>query len=90
MADTRTCVLFAGNSGAGKDTAADLLAKTLERRGVSTKRMAFADPIKELAVHLLGIPLKVSFGTQQDKLDFKVYDKTARHYVDEDVLERVA
>ena len=77
----RLCVIFAGNSGHGKDTAADMLSHELTNRGIKTARMAFADPIKDIAVHLLGIPKKVSYGTQQDKQDFTVYDKTARHWL---------
>jgi len=77
----RVCVLFAGNSGAGKDTAANMLADVCRERNISSLRMAFADPIKELAVHLLGIPLEVSYGTQQDKLDFHVYERSARHWL---------
>ena len=77
----RLCVLFAGNSGAGKDAAADILANELESRGCSTSRTAFADPIKELAVHLLGIPKSISYGSQQDKLDFEVYGKSARQHL---------
>jgi hypothetical protein len=75
-------VLFAGNAGHGKDTAADLLHEVLGyEHGISSHRMAFADPIKELVVHLLGIPKEISYGTQQDKLDYKVYDKSARHWL---------
>lgn len=77
----RICVLFAGNMGHGKDTAANMLADVCRQRNLSSLRMAFADPIKELAVHLLGIPKEVSYGTQQDKLDYHVYGKTARHWL---------
>ena len=81
MTQRRLCVLFAGNAGAGKDTAANMMADVCRERNVSTLRMAFADPIKEIAAHLLGIPLEVSHGTQQDKLDFHVYEKSARHWL---------
>jgi len=77
----RLCVLFAGNMGAGKDTAANMLADVCRDRNISNLRMAFADPIKEIAVHLFGIPKETSYGTQQDKLDFHVYEKTARHWL---------
>ena len=77
----RICVLFAGNSGHGKDTAANMLADVCRQRNVSSLRMAFADPIKDIAVHLLGIPKTTSYGTQQDKLDFHVYEKSARHWL---------
>lgn len=58
-----------------------MLAELALARGMGALRMAFADPIKELAVHLLGIPLETSYGTQQDKLDYKVYDNCARHWL---------
>lgn len=77
----RICVLFAGNAGHGKDTGANMLADVCREKGLSTLRLAFADPIKELAVHLLGIPKEVSYGTQQDKLDYEVYGKSARHWL---------
>jgi len=77
----RLCVLFAGNAGHGKSTAADMLAAEAKMRGIQTLQMAFADPIKEIAAHLLGIPLETSYGSQQDKLDFKVYGKSARHHL---------
>jgi len=81
MTQKRLCVLFAGNSGHGKDTAADMLAAEGKRLGKKILRMAFADPIKEIAAPLLGIPTDVSYGSQQDKLDFQVYGKTARHWL---------
>ena len=78
---SRICVVFAGNSGAGKDTAADMFAAICQKRGISNLRTAFADPIKEIVSHLLGIPKEVTYGSQQDKLDFQVYGKTARHWI---------
>jgi len=77
----RLCVLFAGNAGHGKDTAADMLAQVGADKGMEVLRMAFADPIKELAVHLLGIPKSVSYGTQEDKHNYTVYGKSARHWL---------
>jgi hypothetical protein len=77
----RICVLFAGCAGHGKDTAADMLHECLAKLDVSSTRMAFADPIKDILVHLLGIPKSVTYGTQQDKLDYKVYGKSARYWM---------
>jgi hypothetical protein len=73
--------MFAGTMGHGKDTAADMLADVCWLRGATTLRMAFADPIKEIAVHLLGIPKTVSYGSQEDKLAFQVYGESARHWL---------
>ena len=77
----RLCVLFAGTAGAGKDAAANMLSKALVARGHSTLRMAFADPIKDVAFHLLGIPKEVSYGTQKDKADYVVYNRSARSWL---------
>jgi len=77
----KLCVMFAGTMGHGKDTAADMLADVCWLRGATTLRMAFADPIKEIAVHLLGIPKTVSYGPQEDKLAFEVYGASARHWL---------
>lgn len=77
----RVCVLFAGNAGHGKDTVSDFLARELRERKISVTRMAFADPIKDIALHLLGIPKTISYGTQADKENFKYYDKSARHWL---------
>lgn len=77
----RHCVLFAGNSGAGKDTAADILIKQLSAAGVTSHKLAFADPIKAVATHLLGIPPEVAHGSQQAKLDYTVFGKTARQWL---------
>lgn len=79
--EKRACVLFAGNAGHGKDTGANMLADVCRQRDLSALRMAFADPIKEAAVHLLGIPKEVSNGTQQEKLDWNVYGRSAREWL---------
>lgn len=83
MTDTpkRACILFAGNMGAGKDTAADMLAQAISDTGVSVLRIAFADPVKDIALHLLGIPKSVTYGSQQDKLDYQAFGKSARYWL---------
>lgn len=58
-----------------------MLALSMKESGVATLRMAFADPIKDIADHLLGISKEISYGTQQDKLDYMVYGKSARHWL---------
>jgi len=77
----RLCILFAGNMGHGKDTAANMMADVCRQRSLSSLRIAFADPIKEAAVHLLGLPKAISYGTQDEKLSWQVYGKSARHWL---------
>jgi hypothetical protein len=57
------------------------LARELRERNISVVRMAFADPIKDIALHLLGMPKTVSYGTQADKENYKYYGKSARHWL---------
>jgi len=69
-------VLFVGNMGAGKDTAADIL-----RAGIGGVKMAYADPLKDIVSTMLGIPRDILYGSQADKENFIVYGKTARHWL---------
>ncbi len=46
---------FTGHAGAGKDTAADLLADYLRGQGLSVRRQAWADKLKVSAARALGM-----------------------------------
>jgi hypothetical protein len=72
----KTVVLFCGNAGMGKDTASDILATMTG--GV---KMAYADPLKDAVSAMLGIPKAILYGTQEQKETYKVYDKSARHWL---------
>lgn len=69
-----------GNAGHGKDTLSDFIAGALFAHG-STLRLAFADPIKETAEHLIGIPAVVSYANAAVKESTFFYGKTARHWL---------
>lgn len=48
MSITPRFILIGGNRVVGKDTFCNILRKKLELQGVTTKRIAFADPLKEM------------------------------------------
>jgi hypothetical protein len=76
-----TFVVVFGNANNGKDAFADVLARHLEpARGV-VLRCSFADPLKEAALHMLGIPRRVSYGPASVKEGTSYYGKTARHWL---------
>lgn len=66
-----------GNAGAGKDTLAEILCDLIP----GSKRIAFADPLKNAARHLLGIPQHILYGDKDQKETFTVYDRTAREWL---------
>jgi len=72
----KVVVLLAGNAGAGKDTAADILCAMTG--GV---KMAYADPLKDAVSAMIGIPKSVLYGTQEQKESFLAYGKSARHWL---------
>lgn len=76
----KVAVVIFGNAAAGKSTLAEMVATHLHARGI-TMRLAFADPLKEAALHLLGIPHRVSYATADVKESFQAYGKTARRWL---------
>ena len=73
----KVIVVVFGNAGHGKDTVADMLAFELQ----DAQRIAFADPIKHAAMHFLGIPKEVAYGSFKDKQTHMSYGKPARHWL---------
>lgn len=73
---SKTIITVFGCSCAGKSTVADMLKKLL---GASV--INFADPVKEVARVMIGIPLAISHGTQDDKANTVFYDKSARAHL---------
>jgi len=45
------------------------------------ERFGYADPVKSVGEHLIGIPHKISYGSQEDKATWKRYGKTAREWL---------
>ena len=80
LTDAPVVVIF-GHAGHGKDTLANMLAHKLRALGCGVRRLAFAEPIKEVANHLLGMPWAVSHGTLDDKNTWTRWGKTAREWL---------
>ena len=72
----KTIIAVFGNAGHGKSTLANIFANLTGGRVIN-----FADPVKLVGKHMVGIPLKVSHGTQEDKAAFTKYGKTAREHL---------
>lgn len=58
----RTVFGVFGNAGHGKDTVADLILSECHDRAIRAKKFALADPLKRVAMELLGMPVEVAFG----------------------------
>jgi hypothetical protein len=56
---------LSGKKGSGKNQVAEYLTKILGRQNVNI--IAFADPIKEIAVKYMGVDKNVAWGTQEQK-----------------------
>lgn len=89
-----------GLAGSGKDSAGHLLAEALEARGRRTKRMAFADPIRQ-ALMAMGVPSSYifdralkehdvpSFGASYRKLAQTLGTEWGRQLIGQDTWVRV-
>jgi hypothetical protein len=65
--------IFIGVSGkkqTGKDTSAAIITSILERRGVTVQTTAFADPLKQMCVDILGLTYDGVFGTDEQKNEY--------------------
>jgi len=56
---------LSGKKGSGKNQVAEYFAKILGRQNVNI--IAFADPIKEIAVKYMGVDKNIAWGTQEQK-----------------------
>jgi len=78
-----------GNAQHGKDTAAKLIEQSLKDKGKRAKRLALADPLKEVAQSLLGMPAGIAWGAddgdislrEQQRLSWTKYGKNAREWL---------
>lgn len=57
----------AGKKGVGKNFVADRIREYAERRGLKIEMAAFADPLKEFCINVLGVPRQAAFGSDVDK-----------------------
>lgn len=61
-------IMLFGNKEVGKSTSAHHLGFCLERRyGLPCRLIAFADPIKQIAVEAFGMPKSLVYGTADEK-----------------------
>jgi hypothetical protein len=76
-----------GNKQHGKDTTAHLIADVLRERGKRVTCFALADPLKQVAVHLLGMPESIAWGGEDvalreaERIAWVKYGKNAREWL---------
>lgn len=73
-----------GNAGAGKSTFSQFLSDATNNYAHDTHEASianFADPLKEVAELMIGIPLSISRGTQEDKASYTAYGRSARQWL---------
>jgi len=72
----KTVFLICGQLQSGKDTFGQLLAKA--GGGIT---IAIADPIKEVAISMLGMPSAVAYGGEKERRSWTRYGKDAREWL---------
>lgn len=86
----RVVVGVFGNKQHGKDTTAHLIAEALRARGKRAFCFALADPLKHVAVHLLGMPESIAWGTglgedvarrEAERIAWNKYGRNAREWL---------
>ncbi len=60
-------IVFTGKKQTGKDTSADAISKKMKGLGISSKKLAFADSLKQFCMNALGLTYKQCYGTDADK-----------------------
>lgn len=80
-ASDNNIVFLTGHSGAGKDTLADKLLYAFPH--ISTLAYAFADPLKETAAHITGIPVRYFYNAvlKDTPLPSNFTDKTVNNRI---------
>lgn len=78
----KVIVVF-GNAGHGKDTLSDMMQGTIECSSVEgiARRMSFAWPVKEAARALVGMPERVAYGEQEERVAWRKFGKNAREWL---------
>jgi putative ribosome biogenesis GTPase RsgA len=74
----RAVIVVAGNSGHGKSTVSDLISEFWGKE--RSLQCAFADPVKEAAMILTGMPREVAYGDQAVRKAWATYGRTAREF----------
>ena len=70
-------VAFSGKKQTGKDSSTNILAGELRERGLKVAITAFAEPLKEMCIEVLGLQREGVYGTneQKDSLSHILWDK---------------
>lgn len=77
--EPQVAVVIFGQASHGKDTLANMIAEEYGRDHVF--RCAFADPLKDAAEVLIGIPRDVLYGPSELRNTYTIYGKTVRHWL---------
>ena len=77
----RRVFLVCGQKQSGKDTIGKMLRSELHTHLQSTEVMGFADPVKEIAMIMLGMPHHVAFGGEVDRRNWTKYGRDAREWL---------
>lgn len=80
---TKTLIVLFGNAGSGKTTFSEMLANEIidyQGTAMGPPIINFADPIKVVAEHFIGIPKQIAYGSQKDKSEWLRYGRTARQW----------
>lgn len=79
--DIGTVIVLFGISRAGKDTVAEMIRDHVFSRVTNQdwpELIAFADPIKRAALELFGVPMHISYGSQEIRESAVYYGKSVR------------
>jgi len=63
-----------GPKGVGKNFVGDVIGSILENRGLTVKKLAFADEIKEFCINVLGLERYLVYGSDHHKNTFTQYE----------------
>jgi len=79
----KVIVIF-GNAGHGKDTLTEMILNHSDVHPdpeVYATHLSFAEPVKRIAMALVGMPREIAFGGQKDRLSWNAYGKNAREWL---------
>lgn len=60
-------IALSGRKQVGKDTATSIMKATLEAAGLQVTTTAFAEPLKEMCINILGLKRELVYGSNDDK-----------------------
>lgn len=84
----KRAILIFGNAQHGKDSLADAILAAAERAGLPARKLRFADPVKNVAIEMLGMPREVAYGDgvstarrEELRREWVVYGRNAREWL---------